>query len=84
MPGYESDVQMGERYCDTQTGFEGTCTAVTFFQHGCERLTLKGINKLGNIVDYAFDAPEVTLMKDSTVPVVRKVGGPHDRTPMRR
>lgn len=86
MTTFRSELKLGERYRDTNTGFEGTCTVISFFQHGCERLTIKGMNKQGDVVDYAFDAPEVELVKTSK-PVKlleEKTGGPHDRAPVRR
>jgi hypothetical protein len=78
---YRSEIDLGERYRDTATGFEGTAVAVTFWQHGCERVTLKGINKNGEVVDYAFDAPEVESVKsgEAVKLIERKTGGPHDR-----
>ncbi len=87
---FRTQLKLGERYRDTATGFEGTATCITFYQHGCERVTLKGINKNGEIVDYGFDAPELehidsTTLKKTPVEVIEaKTGGPHDRAPMRR
>ena len=85
MAKYKSELETGKRYRDTATGFEGTCIAVTFWQHGCERGTLKGINNQGDVVDYSFDAPELELVRtdgEKTRPVKlleKKTGGPHDR-----
>jgi len=78
---FTTDIKLGERYRDTATGFEGTATSIHFYQHGCERVTIKGINKNGEIVDYAFDAPELEHAKTGVVPVVERRGGPHDRKP---
>lgn len=83
---YESEIVLGEEYVDKQTGFSGHAVAVVFYQHGCERVTLKGLNGNGEIVEYGFDAPEIRH-KASGQPVKavsRKTGGPHDRNPMRR
>lgn len=78
---YRSEIDLGEKYRDTATGFEGTAVALTFWQHGCERVTLKGINKNGEVVDYAFDAPEVERVTDGKAVnlIEKKTGGPHDR-----
>lgn len=89
MTAYNSEIQLGQRYRDINTGFEGTATVVSFFQHGCDRLTIKGMNKQGEIVEYAFDSPEVELITADAPPqpvksLERKTGGPHDRTPMSR
>jgi hypothetical protein len=85
---YKSQVTLGQRYRDTATGFEGKCVAISFFEHGCERLTLKGMNGQNEIVEYAFDAPEVELITEGKPQPIRaveaKTGGPHDLTPMRR
>jgi hypothetical protein len=81
---YKSDIKIGEKYRDTQTGFEGHATALSFFQHGCERVTLKGMNTQCEIVEYAFDAAEVESVKTGLRAVSERTGGPHDRAPMRR
>jgi hypothetical protein len=60
---YESEIKLGERYRDTATGFEGVAIALTFWQHGCGRATLKGINRNGEVIDYAFDAAELEVAK---------------------
>jgi hypothetical protein len=86
MTTFRTELKLGERYRDINTGFEGTCSSITFFAHGCERLALKGMNNQGDIVEYAFDAPEVesvTTAKPIRV-IEAKTGGPHDRAPMRR
>ena len=61
---YESDITLGEKYRDKNTGFEGVATNVVFFQHGCERVTLKTLDSSGkNIVDQNFDAPLLELVR---------------------
>lgn len=88
------NIVLGERYRDTDTGFEGVATVVSFFQHGCERVTLKGMDREGRIVEYGFDAPEVSVVdpvrtakaapeQDWEKPR-KKPGGPHGRDPVRR
>lgn len=74
---YKSDIKLGERYRDSNTDFEGVAINVTFFQFGCERVTLKGMNNQGEIVEYGFDAPEVIHIGSGRRPVVEKTGGPH-------
>jgi len=78
---YRSEIQLKERYRDIATGFKGTAVALTFWQHGCERVTLKGINGNGEVVEFAFDAPEVELVTtgEAVNLVEAKTGGPHDR-----
>lgn len=86
---YRSELELGKRYRDKATKFEGTCTCIYFYEHGCERCTLKGKNSLGEIKEYAFDAPELELITDDAEPVPvqlveKKTGGPHGTEPMRR
>ena len=38
---YESDLKLGERYRDNTTDVEGTLIAVHFYEHACERGTLR-------------------------------------------
>jgi hypothetical protein len=83
---YQSEIVMGERYRDSQSKFEGHAVCVAFYQHGCERVTLKGMNKNGEIVEYGFDSPEVELVStgEKIKAPSKKPGGPHGRTPMSR
>lgn len=73
---YESDIVLGEKYKDTQTGIEGVAVSTCFFQHGCERITIELLNHDGEIREYVFDAPR--LMHVETQKVARKTdtGGP--------
>jgi hypothetical protein len=59
MSTYTADVVLGERYRDDQTGIEGTATAITFYQHGCERVSIETV-VAGKIEEYGFDAPRLT------------------------
>lgn len=81
---YKSDIKLGRKYRDKNTGFTGTATAVVFYQHGCERVTLKGMNNHGEIVEYGFDSPEVEDVETGKTPQVEKTGGPHGIAPMSR
>lgn len=83
---YKSEVKLGKRYRDTDTGFEGVAGSVTFYQHGCERVVLKGTNLQGELKEYSFDVPEVELVEtgERLKVLEEKTGGPHDRAPMRR
>lgn len=81
---YESDIKLGRRYRDSHTEFEGVAVNVSFFEHGCERVTLKGMNNHGEIVEYGFDSPEVVDLETEERPSVEKTGGPHGSAPMRR
>lgn len=76
MANYTTDIVLGERYRDTQTGIEGVATSVHFYQYACERVTLEVLNKDGEINEYAFDAPRVVSVSSGVVPEVTKTGGP--------
>lgn len=74
---YESDIQLGERYRDEQTGFEGIATNIGFFQYACERVCLESyVPSEGRIVQEAFDAPRLTHIATGLRAQVTKTGGP--------
>ena len=75
---YRSDVVLGERYRDTQTGIEGVATSLHFYQHACERVTLEAVSgKTGELIEYAFDAPRVLAVERPEAPVrQQRTGGP--------
>lgn len=56
---YESDIVLGERYIDPQTGIRGTATSLCFFQHACERAVLEFVNADGVLQENAFDSPRL-------------------------
>jgi hypothetical protein len=72
---YETDIRLGERYIDKQTGIEGTATTVTFFQHGCERVSLETVVK-GEIKEYGFDSPRLTHVETQQQATSTRTGGP--------
>lgn len=86
MTTFNTEVELGQKYRDTATGFEGTASAIYFFQHGCERVALKALNGNGELVESVFDAPELEqLTSGRKVNLLeKKSGGPHDRTPVAR
>lgn len=73
---YKTDIILGDRYRDDQTGIEGVATAVHFFQFACERVTLEVVNKDGVINEYGFDAPRLTHTRSGKTAEVTKTGGP--------
>ncbi len=72
---YQTDIQLGERYRDDQTGIEGTATAITFYQHGCERASIENVHE-GEIKEYGFDAPRLTHIASGETAKTTKTGGP--------
>jgi hypothetical protein len=74
---YLSDITLGERYRDDQSGFEGIATATYFYQFGCERVNLESFNKKTNdIVSLTFDAPRLTNVATGKKATVTRTGGP--------
>ncbi len=74
---YETDIQLGERYRDEQTGMEGIATAIFFFQHACERVQLERINSHNQqLEETVFDAPRLTHVGTGLRAVVARPGGP--------
>lgn len=73
---YESQVEMGERYRDARTGFEGVVTAVTFFEHACERVSLETFDRTQQTVRVeVFDAPRFVRARDEVAVTTTRTGG---------
>lgn len=72
---YLSDIVLGERYRDDQTGIEGTATVVSFYQHGCERVSVEVVHD-GEIKEYGFDAPRLTRVATNQRATSDRTGGP--------
>lgn len=72
---YKTDIILGERYRDDQTGIEGTATAVSFYQYGCERVNLEAV-VAGKIEEYGFDAPRLTHIATQKRAESPRNGGP--------
>lgn len=69
-------IQLGKRYRDTITGFEGVATARTEFLHGCVRWSLLGVIA-GEPKDFSFDEPQLAEVSDSERhEPTRGTGGP--------
>lgn len=81
---YKSDIKLGERYADDQTGYEGVATSVTFYQHACERVCIENYDANRKEVKEAiFDAPRLRHIRSGRVPTVDKTGGPGMPNPQR-
>lgn len=72
---YRSDIALGAEYREKSTGLVGKAVCVAFFEHACERVTLRYLHD-GDIKEAAFDAPEVELVATGATPVQQKSGGP--------
>ena len=73
---YDSDLILGEKYRDNATGLVGTLTSIHFYQHACERATLRFLNGQGEVVESTFDAPELVRVKTQKAARASKPGGP--------
>lgn len=80
---YHTDIVLGERYRDEQTGIEGTAVGLHFYQFGCERVSLESVNK-GEIKEYGFDAPRLTRVSTGVTAKTDKTGGPARHSDMGR
>lgn len=72
---YETDIRLGRRYIDPQTGIEGVATGVQFYQYGCERVTLEVV-VAGKIEEYGFDAPRLVSVDTGERAKATRSGGP--------
>lgn len=72
---YASDIVLGDRYIDKQTGIQGTASAVHFYQYGCERVTLEAVVQ-GKIEEYGFDSPRLTHVETDRTATSDRTGGP--------
>ncbi len=77
--GFASEIELGKRYIDKQTGIEGVVVVVSFFQFGCERVTLEVVRE-GEIKEYSFDAPRLTEVGKEEPVKSDKSGGPERGT----
>lgn len=76
---YKSDIKLGEKYRDDQTGFEGVATVISFFQHGCERASLEIYDEVRKvIVEQSFDVPRLTHVGTGKTATTTRTGGPGD------
>lgn len=73
---YESDVKLGERYTDPQTGLEGVATAIFFFQHACERVQIERVKSDGELQENIFDAPRLEHVETRERATSDRPGGP--------
>lgn len=84
MTSYKSDVQLGERYRDEQTGFEGVATTVTFYQHACERVCIETYDAARQeIKEAVFDSPRLVSVKTGKAARTDRTGGPGLPNPQR-
>lgn len=73
---YKSDLKLGERYRDKTTGLEGHLVALHFYEHACERGTLRYVNSNKEAIEVTFDAPELVHIQTGEVATTTRTGGP--------
>jgi hypothetical protein len=75
MSTFKTDIELGKRYRDTQTGIEGVAVSIHFYQHACERVVLEYVE--GNKVEeVSFDVPRLQSVETGKVAKTNKTGGP--------
>lgn len=63
---YKSSIELGRRYRDRDTGFEGVASSLTFYRNAEERVQLRAL--VSNApVDHSFDAAQLDLMPAKSV-----------------
>lgn len=85
MTTFETDIVLGDKYKDEQTGIEGTAISVHFYQFACERVDIEAVIE-GKIVEYFFDAPRLSHVASGKKVEVQdgKTGGPDRAVPPER
>jgi hypothetical protein len=73
---YESDIILGDKYRDEQTGIEGVATAIYFFQHACERVCLEFVHPQRGLTEHTFDSPRLMHIPTRRVAQSERPGGP--------
>lgn len=73
---YDSDIELGKRYRDPQTGVEGTATSAHFYQYACERVTLEYMKSDGALQELTFDAPRLESVETGKRAQTTRTGGP--------
>ena len=83
MDKFNTEIILGEKYSDEQTGIEGVATSVTFYQHSCERVCVEFLDSQGALKEYMFDAPRLIRMRDQRAVTSPRTGGSKDDSPIR-
>jgi hypothetical protein len=73
---YTTDIVLGQRYRDEQTGIEGVATAITFHQYACERVLIEYVHPQKGLEELGFDAPRLTHIESGQRATTEKTGGP--------
>jgi hypothetical protein len=76
MTNFRTDIKLGTKYRDDQTGIEGIATSIHFYQYACERVTIEFIKNDGELQEVTFDAPRLRSLESGLLAKVAKTGGP--------
>lgn len=71
----EVEIELGEKYRDTTSGFVGTAIGRHEYLYGCTRITLQAL-KDGDIKEFVFDAPALESTETKQAFTSQKTGGP--------
>jgi hypothetical protein len=73
---YKSDIELGKKYHDPQTGIEGTATSVHFYQYACERVIIEYVKPDRTVEELSFDAPRLESIETGVRAKSERTGGP--------
>lgn len=73
---YRSDLVLGQDYRDKGTGITGKLVVLAFFEHACERGTLRYLDADRRVQEVSFDAPELIHVVTEVAARQQKTGGP--------
>ena len=85
MTTFTTDIVLGDKYEDKQTGIKGTAISVHFYQYACERVAIEAVIE-GKIEEYYFDAPRLAHIDSGEQVKLHedKTGGPQRGVPPQR
>jgi hypothetical protein len=75
---FQSDIELGKRYNDPQTGINGVATSIHFYQYACERVTLEFVKPDGELQEVTFDSPRLEDAETKERATTTRTGGPGD------
>lgn len=67
MTTYESDIELGAKYRDKQTGYEGIAVFIEFHQYRCEQVALERFDN-NEVKAYMFDAERLEQIAPAVKP----------------
>lgn len=79
-------IELGKRYRDKVSGWEGTATGRYEFLNGCVRFEIAGADKDGKPAEFVFDEGQLEPLDAPALAVAprRRTGGPRGSAPVAR